>query len=141
MTNPRPSVRAGLMGLALLHFTLAGWILLAPRSFFGLVWVNMNMAYNEHLLLDFGAMNLPLALVLGMAARTMDARMVRTALQGTLLFSALHLVIHIRYLGAMTVGNTALLMTGLASTVALPLTLLVLHRRTSSATVEPESGP
>lgn len=100
-------------GLALPHFTLAGWILLSPRSFFALVWVNMNMAFNEHLLLDFGAMNLPLALVPGMAARTMDARLVRTVL----------------------------LMTRLASTVALPLTLLVLHRRTSSATVESESGP
>lgn len=101
----------------------------------------MNMAYNEHLLLDFGAMNLPLALLLGMAARTMDARLVRTALQFTLLFSAVHLVIHIQDLSSMTVGNNALLMTGLASTVALPLTLLVLHRRTNSATMEPESGP
>jgi len=141
MTGPRTCIRAGLVALTLLHLTLASWILLAPRSFFNLAWVNMNMAYNEHLLLDFGAMNLALALVLGTAARTMEPRLLRTALQGALLFWAAHFVIHLRYLHAMTASNTALLMTALAITVVLPGALLTLLWRTSSAAKQPDPSP
>lgn len=131
MTGPRSWVRAGLVALTLLHLTLASWILLAPRSFFDLKWVNMSMAYNEHLLLDFGAMNLAVALVLGTATRIMDPRLLRTALQGTLLFWAAHFVIHLRYLHTMTAGSTALLMTALVITVVLPAALLTLVGRTA----------
>lgn len=94
MTRPRSWVRTGLIALTLLHLTLASWILTAPRSFFDGAWVNMNTAYNQHLLLEFGAMNLALALVLGTAGRTMDPRLLRTALQGAMLFWAVHFVIH-----------------------------------------------
>lgn len=140
MTGPRSWIRAGLVALTLLHFTLASWILLAPRSFFDLAWVNMNMAYNEHLLLDFGAMNLALALVLGTAARTMEPRLLRTALQGALLFWAAHFVIHLRS-HAMTASNTALLMTALAITVVLPGALLTLLWRTGPAAKQPDPSP
>ncbi len=145
MNGPRPRIRAGLVALTLLHLTLACWILLAPRSFFDLAWVNMNMTYNQHLLLDFGAMNLALALVLGTATRTMDTRLLRTALQGTLLFWAAHFGIHLRYLHSMTAASTALLMTALAMTIALPAALLTLVRRTARSTIsaakQPKPGP
>lgn len=62
----------------------------------------MNMPYNEHLLLDFGAMNLAPALMLGVAARTMDRRLLRTALQSALLFWTVHFFIHLRHLHAMS---------------------------------------
>jgi hypothetical protein len=129
MIAPRFWVRAGLVALTLLHITLAIWILLAPRSFFDLKFVNMNMPYNEHLLLDFGAMNLAPALMLGVAARTMDRRLLRTALQSALLFWTVHFFIHLRYLHAMSAANDALLMTALAATVALHLGMLAVAPR------------
>ncbi len=51
-------------------------------------------------------------------------------------------MIHLRYLHAMTTGNTALLMTALGVAVVLPAALLTLVRRTvqptSSAAKQPE---
>ncbi|MGI8720891.1 MAG: hypothetical protein ACR2JG_01550 [Geodermatophilaceae bacterium] len=82
-------------------------------------------------------MNLALALVLGTAARSMDHRLLTTALQSALLFWAVHFVIHLRHLHAMTHGNTTLLMTALAVTVALPAALLALDRRASAAVKQP----
>lgn len=58
-------VRVGLVCLTLLNLTLAMWILLESRHFYDLAGVNVNMPYNEHLLQDFGAMNLALALLFG----------------------------------------------------------------------------
>lgn len=137
MTGPRRWVRAGLVALTLLNLTLATWILLAPRNFYGLAAVNLNMPYNEHLLQDFGAMSLALALVLGAAARSMDHRLRTTALQSALLFWAVHFVIHLRHLHAMTPVNTTLLMTALAVTVALPAALLAMSRRASATVRQP----
>ncbi|PZS36751.1 MAG: hypothetical protein DLM58_01055 [Pseudonocardiales bacterium] len=123
-------LRGGLVALMFLQLTLAGWILVSPRSFFDRPWVGMGMAYNEHLLLDFGAMNLALAVVLGAAARVMERRLTRTALLSTLVFWSVHFVVHLRYLHTMSAADDAWLMTALGLSVVAPAVLLILERRT-----------
>jgi hypothetical protein len=90
-TDPtdRPEVGIGMrLGLVfLLLQTLLGglWITLSPATFFnalpgfGRAWVSVDGPYNEHLLRDFGALNLALGVVLvfavgASAAATRDGR-------------------------------------------------------------------
>lgn len=126
---PRAWLRGGLLALTALHFTLACAIILAPRNFYGRPWVSMGLPYNEHLLLDFGAMNLALAVVLGAAVRVMERRLITTALVSTLVFWAMHFLIHLRYLRTMSAWDEAMLMTALGLTALAPLGLLVVLRR------------
>ena len=61
-------------------------------------WVAPLPACNEHLLRDFGGMNLALAVVLGVAAATLDRRLATTALVAYLVFALPHLVFHLNHL-------------------------------------------
>lgn len=85
--------------------------------------------YSEHLMRDYGAMNLGLALVFAVAATTMERRLVRVALGAYLLFAVPHLIFHVTHLEnfstAAAVGQTALR----AIAVLLPAALLILTRR------------
>lgn len=58
-------------------------------------WSSHTVVSDE--VLDFGAMNLAPALMLGVVARTMDRRLLRIALQSALLFWTVHFFIHLRY--------------------------------------------
>ncbi|WP_158882523.1 hypothetical protein [Amycolatopsis anabasis] len=125
----RTWLRAGLAALTLIQLGLGGWILSAPRSFFALPWVNMHMAYNEHLMLDYGAMNLALAVILGAATIVTERRLVVPALLAYLVFSAAHVVIHTRYLGHLPPGQSAALLSLLSLGAVIPLVLLYASRR------------
>ncbi|MEC3976847.1 hypothetical protein [Amycolatopsis sp. H20-H5] len=133
------ALRAGLVFLTAVQAGLGGWILVAPGSFFALPWVNMGLPYNEHLLLDFGAMNLALAVLLGVAAVRMDRVLVRTALVVYLVFAGAHVLIHTRYLGHLPPAQSAVLVTLLSLAAAVPIGLLVLtvRRSTTSAGTAP----
>ncbi len=61
-------VRVGLLLLAVLSVSLGVLILGWPEVFYSWEWVNLGMPYNPHLLLDYGAMNMAMAVVLGGAA-------------------------------------------------------------------------
>jgi hypothetical protein len=86
--DSRP-VRRGLLrgGLLLLAATpLFGgiWALILPRSFYvdfplpGSDWVSTLGPYNEHLIRDYGALNLALTILL-VAARTLTGRLLKAA--------------------------------------------------------------
>ena len=93
--------RAALIYLALLSLVNGFWITLAPRTFFdgfpgfGRVWVAVDGPYNEHLLRDFGATNLALALVVLVAFRRPTATLVRLAAFSSLTWQAPHSLYHI----------------------------------------------
>jgi hypothetical protein len=78
-------VRVGM--LVLLLQTLVGglWITLSPATFFsefpgfGRAWVSIDGPYNEHLLRDFGALNLALSVVLLFAVVRPERRLASTA--------------------------------------------------------------
>jgi hypothetical protein len=73
-------VRAGLGILAVVQGVVGVWALLAPASFYarfpvsGHAWVAQLPPYNEHLVRDFGALNLALAVPLAAAAVTGHGR-------------------------------------------------------------------
>jgi hypothetical protein len=121
-----PVLRAGVWFLTVVEVVVGLVATLAPRAFYDYVpWVNLMPPYSEHLMRDYGAMNLALALVFVVAATTMEHRLVRLALVAYLLFAIPHLVFHVMHLDNFTtvaaVGQTALL----AVAVLLPVALLI----------------
>ncbi|MEB3982548.1 hypothetical protein OQ968_14890 [Mycobacterium sp. 663a-19] len=100
---------------------------LAPRAFYDHVpWVDLVPPFSEHLMRDYGAMNLSLALVFVAAAMTMERRMVRIALGAYLLFAVPHLIFHVTHLEGFTTAAVAGQTITLAVAVLLPVALLVL---------------
>lgn len=132
-------MRAALAVLAAVQVAIGGWILLAPRAFFANPWVNLHMVYNEHLLLDYGAMNLAMAVLLAFAVRRPP--LVVPALATYLVHATIHLVIHTRYVGHLPAGQSALLLTALGTLVVAPVVLLLRARRAAGARSRPTRRP
>ncbi|MCV7114957.1 hypothetical protein [Mycolicibacterium setense] len=131
MTGPRARVaRGGLLFFAVVSAVLGVVILAVPESFFALSWVNLGMPYNPHLMLDYGAMNLALAIPLAASALTANPLAVRSGLASYAVWSIAHLVIHLRYrahLAAHTSDeNATVLLAILAVAVVVSLALFLL---------------
>ena len=129
-TLANPVLRAGVWFLTVVEVVVGLVATLAPRAFYDHVpWVNLMPPFSEHLMRDFGAMNLSLALVFVVAAITMERRMVRIALGAYLLFAIPHLIFHVTHLEPFTtaaaVGQTIVLTVA----VLLPVALLILTRQ------------
>lgn len=127
--------RLALWLLALVALVVGVWAQFAPASFYtsfpaGRAWVAADGAYNEHLIRDFGGLNLALMLVTAAAARSMRPDFVRLAAAATLLYAVPHLAYHASHLEpygtADALGNVATL----ASAVVLPLWLAISPGRT-----------
>ncbi|MFF0311936.1 hypothetical protein ACFYSC_31245 [Streptosporangium sp. NPDC004379] len=131
--SARTWLRAGLAFLAVAQFTVGGWALSSPRSFFEIPWVGMRMPYNAHLMMDYGAMSLATSVVLGVSVFIVRRSMTRTALAVYLVFAAPHLVIHLRLLHHLTPGERVPLLTALTAAVVIPLVLLPLTSRLEKA--------
>jgi hypothetical protein len=124
-----PLLRGGLIFLAVTQFAVGFWQLLAPRSFFGVLWVSTLPPYNEHLMRDLGAMVLALGVVVAAAARSMEPRLVSVALAADLTFTVPHLIFHSAHSGHLSAGPTATLLALLGGAVLLPASLLLLAAR------------
>jgi hypothetical protein len=123
-------LRVGIWFVALVELAVGVVATLAPRAFYDHVpWVTLAPPYSEHLMRDYGAMNLALSLVTVVAAITMDRLMVRTALAGYVVFAIPHLIFHVthhqHYTTSAAIGETI----ALAIAVLLPLGLLTLTRQ------------
>ena len=126
-------LRAGMWFMAVVELGVGVVATLAPRAFYDYVpWVDLAPPFSEHLMRDYGAMNLALGLVTAVAALTMNRVMVRTSLAAYLLFAVPHLLFHVthhdHYTASQAVGET----TALAIAVLIPLGLLVLSWRVPS---------
>jgi hypothetical protein len=122
-------LRAGLWFLVFVEIAVGLVATLAPRAFYDYIpWVDLMPPYSEHLMRDYGAMNLSLALVFVVAVTTMERRMVRVALAAYLLFAIPHWIFHVTHLENFTtaaaVGQTTTLTLAL-----LPIALLILTRQ------------
>ncbi|MDX1887708.1 hypothetical protein [Mycolicibacterium sp. 120270] len=118
-------------GLALLTTTqvvVGIWALLLPERFFSLAVVGMGMAYNEHLMRDYGAMTLASAVVLGAAAIRMDRCIVRTALVMYLVWAVPHFFIHVTMLDHLPAATGVLLLILLGAAIVIPAVLLVIAK-------------
>ncbi|GAA5156890.1 hypothetical protein GCM10023321_33770 [Pseudonocardia eucalypti] len=98
------SVRVGLVFVGAVQGVIGVWQLLAPRSFFEDFplsehpWVALLGPYNQHLVVDVGAFNLAMALLLGWAAVVLQRQLTLAALASGLVFGALHLGFHATHL-------------------------------------------
>ena len=115
-----------LTGVAL---TIGVWAGAAPLSFYesfplGRGWVAADGPYNEHLIRDFGGLNLALALVTGVAALRMRADLIRLAAGATTIFGLPHFVYHATHLEPYGTGDAIANMVTLTLHVVVPLWLL-----------------
>ncbi|MEV0053088.1 hypothetical protein AB0H34_21590 [Saccharopolyspora shandongensis] len=122
-------LRIGLAFLTATQLVVGLWALLLPARFFALEVVGMGMAYNKHLMLDYGAMTLASAVVLGAATINMGQWITRTALVMYLTWAVPHFFVHLTMLDHLAPSTTALLMVALGLAIALPAGLLALTER------------
>jgi hypothetical protein len=101
----RGLIRAGLVLLALPSALIGIWVLSSPRGFydtfpgFGRHWVSALPPFNEHLLRDFGATSLTIALVLLGAAVFCERRLVQVAVVAFFIGTLPHFIYHLTTTG------------------------------------------
>jgi len=138
----RGPARVTLWLLLLSAVALGVWAQFAPHSFyvsfpFGRGWVAADGPYNEHLVRDFGGLNLAMALVTGAALFLRRTSAAVTAALAWLVFAVPHVVYHASHLDHYDGGDAAGNVIGTALLVVLPLVILafrqtVVARRTGS---------
>ena len=92
--------RVGLVILAFQGLLSGIWATASPRGYFddfpgfGLSWVSPDGPYNEHLMRDYGALNLALGIVALCAAIWLTRTLVITAAAAWIVYSIPHIVYH-----------------------------------------------
>jgi hypothetical protein len=93
--------------LAVQALGIAAWLLLDPAGFyavfpgFGHTWVSVDGPYNEHLLRDFGAMNLALGVVTVIALHRRERALHLATGLAWLAFSLPHFLYHLEHLSTL----------------------------------------
>jgi hypothetical protein len=134
-----PLVRLALAGLAFVALQLGVWATVAPHSFYtsfpggGRHWVAVDGPYNEHLMRDFGGLNLALALVTIAALVVGTRALVATAAGAWLVWSVPHIAYHAANLGVYGTSDQVANMFTLALAVVIPILLLWAAYNTSRA--------
>jgi hypothetical protein len=127
----RAWLRTGLIILALYHLVLGVWALFLPRSFYdtfpapGHPWVALLPPYNEHLLRDFGGLNLAIVVVLGSAAATIERRLTFTALAAAIIVEVPHMIFHTTHLHDFPPADAITQTILLSVIMAIPIALLI----------------
>jgi nucleoside-diphosphate-sugar epimerase len=124
-------VRPVLVVLAASALQLGLWAALAPTSFyedfpgFGRTWVAVDGPYNEHLVRDFGQLNLAMAALLIAALLRPERYLVRVAALASLLFAVPHLLYHATHLDVYDTSDQVANMVLLPVAVVLPAILVL----------------
>jgi hypothetical protein len=133
-------LRVALAILALVSVELGIWATFAPRSFFddypglGRHWVRAYGPYNEHLVRDFGALNLALAVVTIAALITLGRPLVIAVAIAWLAWGVPHLVYHLRHLDVFSTGDKVANVAGLVAVPVLAVVVLALALRRPART-------
>jgi hypothetical protein len=96
----RTVLRIGLLFLVATALGVGLWALFLPRVFYddfpfpGRAWVSTLGPYNEHLVRDYGELNLALAVLLAFAAIFLERRLVQASLLALLAYTVPHFVFH-----------------------------------------------
>ncbi|HZA75000.1 MAG TPA: hypothetical protein VE623_01255 [Acidimicrobiales bacterium] len=141
------AVRAALALLVAQGLVVGSWAAISPRSFYddfpggGRAWVAADGPYNEHLVRDFGDLNLALAAVALVALVTMGRALVLAAGLGWIVYQAPHLIYHLRHLDVYGTTDQALNVTSLVLALALPLAVVVLAPRLGRTTAPVQHQP
>jgi hypothetical protein len=139
--NARVVVRVLLGFMAVASLEIGVWATLAPRSFyddypgvFGREWVRADGPFNEHLIRDFGALNLGLALLTLAAFIGLAALVVRITAVVWLAWGVPHLVYHLRHLDVYDGSDAVAVVVSLAILPVFAVLLFVLAPRAAQAT-------
>jgi nucleoside-diphosphate-sugar epimerase len=141
--EPKPTVgllaRLGLLFLALPALQIGVWATAAPQSFFnsfpggGRHWVAVDGPFNEHLIRDFGAMNLAMAFLLLVALVAGSRLLVTTAAVSYLLFAVPHYAYHLANLQVLDTADQIAVVVSLGLSVLIPIALIVSATRMQRA--------
>lgn len=125
--------------LAVTGLMVGGWAEAAPASFyrsfpgFGRHWLPPLGPYNEHLVTDFGALNLGLAAAALIAAVTLTRSATAAASAAWIVYSVPHIAFHATHGEGFAAGDDVAVLTSLvASTVAAALALWLVVTGTRS---------
>jgi hypothetical protein len=111
------------------------WAAVSPRSFYdqfpggGRAWVAADGPYNEHLVRDFGDLNLALAAVTLVAVVVLRRAVVLAAGLGWIVYQAPHLVYHLRHLDVYDTTDKVANVTALVLALVLPVVAVVASPR------------
>ncbi len=128
----RTWLRIGLLFVAATPLAGGLWALLFPRTFYddfplpGSAWVSTLGPYNEHLVRDYGALNLAMAVLLLAAGILLERHLVQVALITWLVFEVPHFIFHLGQTHHFLPGSNVAQLGGLALQILLPLVLLLL---------------
>jgi hypothetical protein len=123
-------LRGGLLFLAITPLVGGLWALLVPRTFYedfplpGRYWISTLGPYNEHLVRDYGALNLALAVLLVSAAILLKRHLAPVALVTWLVYATPHFVFHLGKTHHFSAQSNVEQLVGLGLLVVLPLVLL-----------------
>jgi len=131
----KTSTRSLVIVLGVLTGTLGVWAGFAPKSFYddGPIpfvdtdWVSMLPPYNEHLVRDYGFVNLGLTLVFVVGAVRLTPVLVRVGAGALFVFGAPHTAYHSLHLDRMSAADaTAQTVTTSVLTLVLPAIVFVM---------------
>jgi hypothetical protein len=131
----RRAVRLALVLLFVQGVIVGAWAAAWPRSFYddfpggGRTWVAVDGPYNEHLVRDFGDLNLALAVVTLVALVAFTRVIALAAALGWIVYQAPHLVYHLRHLDLYDTSDKVANVASLVLALALPIVVLVGARR------------
>ena len=130
----RNGLRIGLLFLAVTSISSGLWALLLPRPVYedfplpGWDWVSTLGPYNEHLVSDYGAMNLAMGVLLVAAAAFLERRLVQVSLVAWLAYAVPHFVFHLGQVHHFSLFDNLAQLGALGFVVLLPLVLFLRMR-------------
>jgi len=139
----RTITRVLLVVFGLVEAVVGIWPLVSPTGFyqdfpgFRTGWVSMDGPFNEHLLRDFGGLNLGLAALLIGAAVIGTTAVARLAAVSALLFGVPHFLYHLGHVEHFERIDQVLIVTTTGLGVLLPLAILLLPARRVSPPATP----
>jgi hypothetical protein len=139
----RPITRVLLVFFGLVEAVVGIWPLVSPIGFyqdfpgFRTGWVAMDGPFNEHLLRDFGGLNLALAATLIGAAVIGTTAVARLAAVAALLFGLPHFLYHLGHVSHFEQIDQVLILVTTGLGVVVPILLLLIPGRRVSTPATP----
>ncbi|MDQ6914410.1 MAG: carboxymuconolactone decarboxylase family protein [Actinomycetota bacterium] len=129
----RGAIRFLLLALGIPQTAIGLWALVGPHGFYdqfptGQGWVRTLGPFDEHLVIDVGALFVAIGVLAILASVWLRRPLVIAAALSWLLFSVPHTIWHLTDLGPMSTGDAIANVVTLAGTVLAPLLVLALLR-------------
>src|SRR6266516_5013580 len=133
ITRHRGPIRFLLLVLGIPQAAIGLWALVAPHNFYdqfptGQGWVAALGAFDEHLVIDVGALFVAIGVLAVLAAAWMRRPLVIGTAIAWLLFSVPHTIWHLTDLGPLSTADAVASVVTLTWTVVAPLAILALLR-------------